>query len=85
MFASHEVLRKRRLASGWHRWEPKVTQRKSLISVGFIVSQPVIPSLVPWLPQTRHCGMSEVSPEELLIWACSFQPFFPGRGSKSGG
>lgn len=85
MFASHEVLRKRRLASGWHWWEPKVTQRKSLISVEFIVSQPVIPSLVPWLPQTRHCGMSEVSPEEHLIWACSFQPFFPGRGSKSGG
>lgn len=31
----------------------------------------------PQLPQSRHCGMSKVGPYDHLIWACSFQPFFP--------
>lgn len=50
----HEVFRKRKLAFGWGCWEPKVTQRKSLILAVFILSQPVVPPLVPWLRQTRH-------------------------------
>lgn len=84
MLASHEVLRKSRLASGWHWWESRVTQEEPNFgwihrkSTGDAIPDPMAsPDQALWDVRSKSRGTSN--------WACSFPPFFPGRGRKGGG